>query len=126
MIVRTFTPNKDEIFRTPEPNKAGEAKSIKVTTLSIGYNDCSRDMRSMCDKLDRLLAVVRDWSNDATLDIAIALDKALEETIKRIQRDVDSSLRENRIEDEHEKSYLTMEITNLINQAKALISIIKY
>lgn len=122
MIVRTFTPNKDDSSRTPEPNKAGEAIAIKVTTLSIGYNDCSREIRSMCDKLSRLLAVVRDWSNDESPDIALALDKALEETIKRIERDVDSSLREYLIKDEDEKSYLTMQITNLINQAKAIIN----
>lgn len=68
----------------------------------------------MSRKLNRLLEVVNDWSNDESSNIAVAIHKALEETIKRIQSDVDFSLRAYRIEDEEEKLELTKEITELV------------
>ncbi len=122
MIVRTFTPNKDDSFRTAGHNRTDGVRTYEVIFLSKGYDACSKDIRSMCDKLSRLLAVVREWSNDESPAIALALDKALEETIKRIQSDVDFSLRAYRIEDEDEKLNLTKVITELINQAKAIIN----
>ena len=76
----------------------------------------------MSRKLSRLLEVVNDWKDDEFTEIRITIYKALEETIKKFQSDVDFCIRAYRIEDEREKSELTKEITELIDKTKSVIN----
>lgn len=118
MIV--WSKEKVDSLRPVEPNRNEPIRVITVITRSKGFDSCDKDIKCMSRKLNRLLEVVNDWSNDESSNIAVAIHKALEETIKRIQSDVDFSLRAYRIEDEEEKLELTKEITELINKAKTI------
>ena len=117
-----FIEEKLDSLRLAEPNTSNPVRIIKIVKCSKGYFACQQDIKDMSRKLSRLLEVVNDWKDDEFTEIRITIYKALEETIKKFQRDVDFCIRAYRIEDEREKSELTKEITELIDKTKSVIN----
>ena len=117
-----FIEEKLDSLRPAEPNTSNPVRIIKIVKCSKGYFACQQDIKDMSRKLSRLLEVVNDWKDDEFTEIRISIYKALEETIKKFQSDVDFCIRAYRIEDEREKSELTKEITELIDKTKSVIN----
>ena len=124
MIVGEYVFNKEKLdsLRPAEPNTSNPVRIIERVKRSKGYFACQQDIKDMSRKLSRLLEVVNDWKDDEFTEIRITIYKALEETIKKFQSDVDFCIRAYRIEDEREKSELTKEITELIDKTKSVIN----
>lgn len=124
MIVGEYVFNKEKLdsLRPVEPKPMENVIIRKIVTRSKGYAACEEDIKAMSRKLSRLLEVVNDWKDDEFTEIRITIYKALEETIKKFQSDVDFCIRAYRIEDEREKSELTKEITELIDKTKSVIN----
>lgn len=112
--------NKTENLNSDDKRKVN--KKIVFINHSKGYKACEKDIKNMSFKLSRLLSVYKDWTDEDSPNITKTLHKALEESIKKTEDDMDFSLRTYHINDKKEQSDLTKEISELINKSKSIIN----